>query len=200
MAGNFEKLIISAPLGFMGGCVELSKLDGAELESVIQQAIATSRRGQPSSDASSRECTKALMYIIYARNMSVPPPEVTEIASVLDSNTTLSRACITSLVSGLEGYPVPVASPSSTGNMDVTGEITGVETRRGGTLNRLQWRMGVSLASSHCRSLMSPFVDLSFTVTDPNGERKVHTAELTYKEFQSLHRSIKEVAARMDAL
>jgi len=202
---TFEGWILAAPLGFTGGCGELNGLEEVALEETIGAAISASRSGYPLSASASvaKEGAKALMYIIYARNSSTPQPEVTELASVLDSDTTLSRACITSLVAGLESYPAPKSSGTafSAGSAgEVSGAESGERARRGGTLTGVQWRLGVSLASSSCKALMAPYVALSFSVTDSNGEKKVHTAELSYKEFAELHSSLREVAARMDSL
>ena len=198
---NFEASILAAPQGFTSGCVQLAKIgEPGELEAVIAAAVAASRGGAgylASSSVTAKEGAKALMYIIHARNSSTPTPEVTELAAVLDSHTTLSRACITSLVAGLESYPVPKHGGLSG---DASPEETPAGSWRGGTLAGLQWRLGVSLASSSCKSLLSPYVALSFNVTDGNGESKVHTTELSYAEFAQLHASLREVAARMDSL
>ena len=181
---NFEGLVLSAPLGFLNGCSELTSLDGGAFESVLSVALAASKSGHAPATAS--EGTKSLMYIIYARNSSTPRPEVTELAAILDSHTALSRACITSLVAGL----------------DAAGDELGVGDGSicGGKLTGLQWRLGVSLASSSCSQLLSPYVALNFTVTDSNGEKKVHSAELTYKEFHAFHQTIQRVANTMDSL
>ena len=53
-----------------------------------------------------------------------------------------------------------------------------------GKLVGLDWKLGVSLASSECASLLAPFVALSFEVADANGKASHLRVELTYAEFQ----------------
>jgi hypothetical protein len=183
---TFAGLILAAPLGFLNGCNELSSLDDEKFAAVLSVALAASRSGHAPAASTVCEGTKSLMYIIYALNSSTPRPEVTELAAVLDSHTALSRACITSLVGGLDA----AAAELGAGESSICG----------GKLTGLQWRLGVSLASSSCSQLLSPYVALNFTVTDSNGEKKVHSAELTYKEFHAFHQSIQRVANTMDSL
>ena len=201
---NFETLILSAPQGFTRGCKDLGKQTEDQIMEVSELAVKISKEGLLSSSSQATEAVKALVYVIFARNTSVPSPEVCELASVLDTHTLLTRAAITSLVAALEAYPVPKNTSGAFAVPTAEGDGEGVDgsssTRRGGALTGLQWKLGVSLASSSCKSLMSPYVALSFNVRDTNGDLKVHTTELTYKEFVDLHATVKEVAARMETI
>lgn len=56
-----------------------------------------------------------------------------------------------------------------------------------GQLVSLDWKLGVSISSSQCQNLMTPFVTLTFRVVDANGSVTTQEIELTYSEFQVLH-------------
>ena len=189
---SFESLILRAPLGFTAGCGECNAYE--DLAAVVDTAVhyarmsgcAPSSSSSSSSSSSKRRAIKSLLYIINARNTSQPQPEIAELASVLDQYTTLSRASITALAAGLESYSIPAEQVFSTVH--------------NGKLTSLQWRLGVSLASSSCKNLLSPYVALSFTVIDGNGQSKMHTSELTYKEFQEFYATLQQVSSKMDSL
>ena len=189
MSRTFETLILGAPLGFINGCGVCNTLE--DPSSVVELAVQSARTSgsAPSSSSSSSpkdRAVKSLVYIINARNQSQPAPEVTELASVLDLHTTLSRLCITALAAGLEVYPIPAEG--------------GLPASQSAKLSNLHWRLGVALASSTCKSLLSPYVSLSFNVKDGNGNTKVHTSELTYREFSEFHATLQEVQRKMETL
>ena len=48
----------------------------------------------------------------------------------------------------------------------------------------MDWKLGVSVSSSSCRSLNSPHVSLLLKVADPGGNTQQHTAEMSVPEFQ----------------
>ena len=55
---------------------------------------------------------------------------------------------------------------------------------KAGQLVDFKWRLGVAISSSSCKNLASPYVAMSFTVQNANGNKIHHTVELSYKEFQ----------------
>lgn len=188
---SFESLVLGAPLGFAAGCSACNALE--DLSSAVELAVQSARTstgGGPSSSSSSSSskdrAVKALVYVINARNQSQPAPEVMELASVLDLHTTLSRSCITALAAGLETYPIPTEP--------------GLPPAQGAKPSNLHWRLGVALASSTCKSLLSPYVSLSFTVMDGNGNSTVHSSEMTYKEFQEFHGTFQLVSRKLESL
>ena len=64
----------------------------------------------------------------------------------------------------------------------------------------LKWKLGVSISSSSCSNLSSPFVSLSFKIRDSNGTSTSHTTELTYSEFQDFLTTFRDISAVMDNL
>lgn len=51
----------------------------------------------------------------------------------------------------------------------------------------IQWKVGVAMSSDQCKNLNSPFVTLTLTVSDPAGNLKTHTLELTMEQFRVFH-------------
>lgn len=64
----------------------------------------------------------------------------------------------------------------------------------------LKWKLGVSISSSSCTNLSSPFVSISFKIRENNGSSTSHTAELTYSEFQNFLTTFRDISAVMDNL
>jgi len=59
-----------------------------------------------------------------------------------------------------------------------------------GKLTDLQWKVGLSLSSSSCRQLMSPFITITvITVTDSSGNLTSRSMELTVAEFKKFTNS-----------
>lgn len=96
---TFEALIQGAPSGFLSGCSEILKLDSEELSRATLCVLSN----QPSGAADSLPHFKTLAYINRCRVQAHPKPTSVEIASVLDSNTSLSREVIASLVAAFDG-------------------------------------------------------------------------------------------------
>jgi hypothetical protein len=69
-----------------------------------------------------------------------------------------------------------------------------------GNLVKLEWKLGVSVASSSCSSLLAPFVTLLFQVKDGNGDISTQRVELTLAEFQGMSKTLNDVASKLDKL
>jgi len=48
----------------------------------------------------------------------------------------------------------------------------------------LQWKLGVSVGSSSCKNLNSPFVTMTIKVAEPSGHLKTRSFEMTIAQFQ----------------
>jgi len=69
-----------------------------------------------------------------------------------------------------------------------------------GNFLSLKWKLGVIAASSRCKRHGSPFVTLTWTVADSNDEQRVMSVELSFAEFQSLKKSLVDVATSLGKL
>src|SRR3989338_6477720 len=56
-----------------------------------------------------------------------------------------------------------------------------------GRLVHLEWKVGVTVANSHCKRLNSPFVRLCFHIADENEIVTSHSFQLTIPEFEVCH-------------
>lgn len=97
---SFESLIIGAPIGFVGGCTAITKLESAEFNSLLENVLAKLRGG---SDVGVKtDSVKALLHIIRSRTQASPKPSSAELAAALDGNTVLNREVIATIATSLE--------------------------------------------------------------------------------------------------
>jgi len=68
----------------------------------------------------------------------------------------------------------------------------------GATLVKIDFQVGVAVASKHCQNLMTPFIEATFHVRDTKGQIQVHMVEMTYAEFQALRRSMHEASSILE--
>ena len=48
----------------------------------------------------------------------------------------------------------------------------------------MDWKLGVAMSSSSCRSLNSPYVSLQLRIAEAGGNIRLQTVEMTIPEFQ----------------
>ena len=48
----------------------------------------------------------------------------------------------------------------------------------------MDWKLGVAMSSTSCRSLNAPYVTLQLRLTDSTGASRLHTLDMTVPEFQ----------------
>ena len=48
----------------------------------------------------------------------------------------------------------------------------------------MDWKLGVAMSSSSCRSLNSPYVSLQLRIAESGGNIRLQTVEMTIPEFQ----------------
>ena len=48
----------------------------------------------------------------------------------------------------------------------------------------MDWKLGVAMSSSSCRSLSSPYVTLQLRIAEAGGNIRLQTVEMTIPEFQ----------------
>ena len=95
----------------------------------------------------------------------------------LQAHTELSEAAIT----------VVVRSWTATEEARTSAEGGVAAAKKAFTIGQLmgvEWKLGVTVSSSHCQQLLAPFVALVFRVADSNGTIETQHIELTYAEFQ----------------
>lgn len=69
-----------------------------------------------------------------------------------------------------------------------------------GRLVGMEWKLGVGIASTHCKSLGAPFVSLLLKVASPTGEVTAHSLELNLEEFQDFAKTFRDISQSLDAI
>lgn len=69
-----------------------------------------------------------------------------------------------------------------------------------GELRSLEWKLGVTVASSSCSALNSPFVSMVARVADPDGRIASRAFELTVSEFLEMAQQFEDMSDLMSAL
>ena len=69
-----------------------------------------------------------------------------------------------------------------------------------GKLVGLDWKVGVALESSTCKTLNAPFVTVVLRVQHESGDISSHPMELSLGEYQSFAKSFRAIDAVMDTL
>lgn len=67
-----------------------------------------------------------------------------------------------------------------------------------GQLIDMQWSLGMSMASSNCRNLNSPFVAMLLKVAMPSGSVIERSFEMTIPEFKNFSQQIHEMAKKLE--
>lgn len=57
----------------------------------------------------------------------------------------------------------------------------------------------MATSSSKCNNLFAPYVSISFDVSEPNGQKTNHTAELSFEQFKEFQATFEKVAKVMDS-
>ena len=69
-----------------------------------------------------------------------------------------------------------------------------------GRLVKMSWKLGVGLASTHCKFLGAPFVSLVLEVASSTGEVTSHSLELSLDEFQDFAKTFRDISQALDAV
>jgi hypothetical protein len=72
------------------------------------------------------------------------------------------------------------------------------ETLSVGQLVSMDWQLGMTMSSSSCRSLHSPYLTLQLNVADPSGSLIQRTLQLTIAEFQNFAGQLKDMASALE--
>jgi len=67
-----------------------------------------------------------------------------------------------------------------------------------GQLVGMEWKLGVGIASTHCRNLSTPFVSLLLRVAQPDGTTHHHALELTLQQFQEFSKTFHDIAQQLE--
>lgn len=74
------------------------------------------------------------------------------------------------------------------------------ECLRLGQLVDLQWKLGVRVSSSHCKTMKSPFVAVTLRIAGSDGAVQEHPLELSMAEFNKLHNTLKDISSHLDTV
>lgn len=67
-------------------------------------------------------------------------------------------------------------------------------------LTDFQWKLGMAVSSSSCRSLKEPYVAVMLKVADHSGQVKNKCFEMTIPQFHNFYRQLKEIAAVIETV
>ncbi|XP_043941566.1 COMM domain-containing protein 6-like [Protopterus annectens] len=82
----------------------------------------------------------------------------------------------------------------------LTVEDTIKSTVTAGQLVDLQWKMGMTVSSSSCKSLNCPYVTVTLKVADTAGQITNKSFEMTIPQFQNFFRQFKEMASVLETV
>lgn len=202
-ASNFSHLVISSPHGFHFACEKLNDLVEIDqkAEELVKLAPCLFTDGVSAVDSNKRwdEEVKALIFIFHCYTEAQPKPEDKEIAMALDLNTSLSRTAIACLVKCVGCVREIEATIEATSGSETPVEVMNRKMSNYGRISNLKWRLGVALASSHCKNLSAPYVSLAFDVTMSNGAKRRQNLELTFPEFHEFLGKFIEVDEAMSS-
>mmetsp|Transcript_381 Transcript_381/g.521 ORF Transcript_381/g.521 Transcript_381/m.521 type:complete len:80 (-) Transcript_381:61-300(-) len=69
-----------------------------------------------------------------------------------------------------------------------------------GELVDMHWRLGISMKSSNCTNLATPFVSVLLKVADSDKKETAHTFEMTLAQFQDFARNLHDISNLMESL
>ena len=208
---SFTQLVLSAPAGFVKGCRTYNKtleVNSDANDEIVQTCAVSFQGDHPANESITNyiEEVKVLSYIVYCYGHATPKPTVPEMASTLDSNTFLTRDAITAIIAGIDTVTNANANANASANTkdnNNNSSNNNIDIRKSsnfGRLSNLNWRLGVALSSSNCKNLSSPYVALSFDLIDNNGNKSVHTTEMSYGDFMKFHAEFRKVNQIMTAM
>jgi hypothetical protein len=62
------------------------------------------------------------------------------------------------------------------------------------------WKLGLGVSSSHCKTLEAPFVDVKLNIASPAGDVRAYPMELDLDEFEDFAKSIRDICRQLDAV
>ncbi|XP_003383596.1 PREDICTED: COMM domain-containing protein 6-like [Amphimedon queenslandica] len=69
-----------------------------------------------------------------------------------------------------------------------------------GELVSMDWKLGVAMSSNGCKALNVPYVTLQLKVMESPGEVKVHSIELSLKQFQNFAAQLKDMSNALETV
>ncbi|XP_065885609.1 COMM domain-containing protein 6-like [Dysidea avara] len=134
---------------------------------------------------SAQECINALTFVF--RSAAEHQLSWEQLTEELKSSMQWSEAAIT-----VVGH---VWKEEASNVIDVQRRMLNI-----GQLASMEWKLGVSMSSSSCRALNSPYVTLMFTVvTDMvSGTTKQYSVELDMQQFQNFSTQLREMSSLLE--
>jgi hypothetical protein len=94
-----------------------------------------------------------------------------------------------------------VSSFTAASETKTAPELTRAQIFSLGTLVKLDWRVGVGVASSHSKSLQNAFVSLKFTVANgDNSQINNYTVDLSLNEFNGFAQAFRNIQTTLESV
>lgn len=199
----FNVAVLSVPMGFVQCCKDLNELaesNETQFDQIGKAACSAVLNNLPlpsGETPAQTNCINGVAYLCRSCVQSTPNPEDKEIAVSLNSATILSRTAI-GLFVGV--YKEALEAKSAAEAAAADGTVAQPNNIRVGELSKLSWKIGIAVQSNCCNELITPYVTCNFGVTGPKGQLVNHPCELSYANFQTLLKTVREVSLEMDSL
>lgn len=104
---SFEHCIVSAPAGFVQGCVSLNELatdDEATLVDLVNKCLKEADYVPKADEAAHKNVIKVLNYIVRSSKQATPVPTYPQMATALDSNSFLNRSTVEKIIIEMQTF------------------------------------------------------------------------------------------------
>lgn len=105
---SFENFVIGAPVGFSQGCISLNELaisDEAYFAQLVNNSLKKSDYlPKDAKDLQHKNEIKCLNYLVRSSRQATPVPTIPQIATILDTNSFLTRDCVEKLAVELQSF------------------------------------------------------------------------------------------------
>jgi len=143
----------------------------------------------------------AAAYII--RSGQLDKLKLADFAAMVERRSDLTEATRALFLNAWQTHSrngVLVSSPSSAIAAASSREAA-LSTLRLGQLVAFDWKLGLGVASTHCRSLQAPFITVALTVASGgSGLRRTYAFEMSVPQFQDFSKTIQNIAQQLESV
>lgn len=94
----------------------------------------------------------------------------------------------------------PQSPSSSLSQESSTPKMEKIKPLKIGQLISMDWKLGVTTKSNHCKNLNTPFVTISLRISDSDEKITTHSFELSIPEFINFAKQFEDMASLLESL
>jgi hypothetical protein len=193
---SFESCILAPPPGFVAGCRALNSKSKTQLgfgEAVHSGIDIVKTNCISSLDYTRREAQPlnalgVVTYLTMSWFLSTPKPSEKDVATFLDLNSALSRDVIEAFVTTYNDVNQAHQLASAPSSVKL------------GKIQKLSWKVGVTISSSKCADINAPYVQISLLLREAGNHLSCHQIELSYDDFLKITADFTNVFTKLDEL